>query len=183
MRAARLKHTRCQQPTREASQEPNRLAARRLAHSESPRCPSSCPACWRYGRQRGTADSTSGGRDRTHPFAPCSYLAADLWGRWKNRARGTTDETSPQSTPRRCRSRCGGRSRSRGKRRPGRFRSSRQRRCSQPGNSPCHTFIRCSPLGSSSSPHGNTCCVSPPRAANSHSASVGSRFSAQAQYA
>ncbi len=45
---------------------------------------------------------------------------------------------------------------------------------------PSQTFIRCSPPGSSSSPHGNTRCSRPPRAAYSHSASVGSRLPAQA---
>src|SRR6266540_2959156 len=51
------------------------------------------------------------------------------------------------------------------------------------GKSPCQTFILCSPPGSSSSPHGNAFALSPPRAANSHSASVGSLALAQAQYA
>ena len=47
--------------------------------------------------------------------------------------------------------------------------------CSRSGKLPCHTFMRCSPPGSSSSPHGNSLPSRPPRAAYSHSASVGSR--------
>jgi hypothetical protein len=43
--------------------------------------------------------------------------------------------------------------------------------------------MRCSPPGSSASPQGKWCCASPPRAANSHSASVGSRVPLQSQYA
>ena len=43
--------------------------------------------------------------------------------------------------------------------------------------------MRCSPPGSSSSPQGKTAPSSPPRAAYSHSASVGSRLPAQAQKA
>ena len=50
------------------------------------------------------------------------------------------------------------------------------------GKTPCQTFIRCSPPGSSSAPHGNGFPLNPPRAAYSHSASVGSRSPAQAQY-
>ena len=66
---------------------------------------------------------------------------------------------------------------------PARSPRSRRRRCSAAGKSPCQTFILCSPPGSSSSPQGYAFPSSPPRAANSHSASVGSRAPAQAQYA
>jgi hypothetical protein len=42
---------------------------------------------------------------------------------------------------------------------------------------------RCFPSGVNSDPHGYVCCANPPRAANSHSASVGNRFPAHAAYA
>ena len=51
------------------------------------------------------------------------------------------------------------------------------------GNAPWKTFMRCSPPGSSSAPHGERLPSRPPRAAYSHSASVGSRPPAHAQYA
>ena len=51
------------------------------------------------------------------------------------------------------------------------------------GKVPCQTFIRCSPAGSRSSPQGNGEPTSPPRAACSHSASVGSRPPHHAAYA
>src|SRR5690606_37606392 len=51
------------------------------------------------------------------------------------------------------------------------------------GNFPCHTFIWCLPPGLRSFPHGKWNPVLPPRAANSHSASVGSRVSLQSQKA
>ena len=43
------------------------------------------------------------------------------------------------------------------------------------GKVPCQMLQRCSPPGVSSSPHGKRRCSSPPRAAYSHSASVGRR--------
>src|SRR5579871_414850 len=51
------------------------------------------------------------------------------------------------------------------------------------GNSPCQMLQRCLPRGVSSSPHGNLARSRPPRAARSHSASVGSRLPAQLAYA
>ena len=48
------------------------------------------------------------------------------------------------------------------------------------GNSPCQVFAIAFPFGMSSSPQANSAPSSPPRAANSHSASVGSSFPAQA---
>ena len=51
------------------------------------------------------------------------------------------------------------------------------------GKVPWNTFIMCAPSGSSSSPHGNTMPRRPPRAANSHSASVGRRVPLHAQNA
>ena len=48
------------------------------------------------------------------------------------------------------------------------------------GKSPCQTLLICRPSGVNSSPQGKSACSSPPRAANSHSASVGRRLPAQA---
>ena len=42
------------------------------------------------------------------------------------------------------------------------------------GNSPCHVLAMCRPRGANSSPHAYSTPSRPPRAANSHSASVGS---------
>ena len=67
--------------------------------------------------------------------------------------------------------------------RPARCRRKPSARVFWAGKSPCQTFMRCSPPGSSSSPHGNALASSPPRAARSHSASVGSRVAAHALYA
>ena len=47
------------------------------------------------------------------------------------------------------------------------------------GNSPCQELAIALPSGKCSSPHANTAPSRPPRAANSHSASVGSSFPAQ----
>ena len=83
--------------------------------------------------------------------------------------------TNRSTTPTRCRSCCRGRSHSVDSCPPAPYRPSRPWPSSPQGNVPWNTFIRCSPLGSSSSPHGNTGDSSPPAAAYSHSASVGRR--------
>ena len=64
------------------------------------------------------------------------------------------DRTSRRSTPRRCRSSGAGRSRWAGTRPPARCRRTRPPPCPAPGSVPWKTFMRCSPPGSSSSPHG-----------------------------
>ena len=51
------------------------------------------------------------------------------------------------------------------------------------GNRPCQTLHICFPLGVKELPHGYLCMDNPPRAAHSHSASVGNRFPAQLLYA
>jgi len=49
-----------------------------------------------------------------------------------------------------------------------------------PGNSPCQVFAITFPRGNGSSPQVKTAPSRPPRAANSHSASVGSSLPTQA---
>ena len=92
---------------------------------------------------------------------------------WSRCQRGRT--SGPRSTPTRCRSCCRGRSRWAGTRRPARCRRTRPPRCCRPGTAPGTRSSGARRRASSSSPHGKRCCSSPPRAAYSHSASVGSR--------
>src|SRR4030095_14977545 len=58
---------------------------------------------------------------------------------------------------------------------------SRSRFCQ--GNSPCHELTIAFPSGNSSSPHVNVAPSNPPRAARSHSGSVGNSFPAHRTYA
>ena len=88
--------------------------------------------------------------------------------------------TSRRTTPRRCPPCCTGRSRSARRRRPGRCPRSRPRRCSSWGSAPARCCSGARRPGSARRPTGSGACSSPPRAAYSHSASVGSRLPAQA---
>ena len=81
--------------------------------------------------------------------------------------------TSRWSTPRHCRSCRGRRSRSAETPSPARCARSRRRRRFWRGNSPCQVLAMCLPPGVNSSPQAYSAPSSPPRAANSHSASVG----------
>ena len=81
--------------------------------------------------------------------------------------------TSRPSIPRHCRSCREGRSRSAETPSPARCARSRPRSDCAAGNSPCQVLAMCMPPGVNSSPHANSAPSSPPRAANSHSASVG----------
>ena len=89
--------------------------------------------------------------------------------------------TSPWSTPTRCRSCRRGRIRWVETSSPETCARSRRRQMFCHGNSPCQVLAMCRPSGANSSPQANSAPSRPPRAANSHSASVGSSLPAHAR--
>ena len=118
---------------------------------------------------------------------PATRLASASHARVARRAAGRRrgvgvpgGEEVATSTPRRCRSCRTGRSRWAGTRRPARCRRSRPARGSATGTRPARCWPSGARPGANSSPHANTAPSRPPRAARSHSASVGSALPAHA---
>ena len=116
-------------------------------------CRWSCRGCWRCGPRRGSGGSTRRDRGRSRRASPVrarcrsgGVEAGAVGSRW--------DRTSPRTIPTRCRSCCIGRSRWAG-RVDRRGAGEAVGRGVVVGNVPWKTFIRCSPSGSRSSPHGN----------------------------
>ena len=127
--------------------------------SESPRCPSSCRACWHCVRRSDTADSTNDGRDRTRPFC-LAVPRGGPWGSMDESARETM-KTSRPSTP----DVAGGvvepGTRSRGTRRP--TGSVVAVSAGVRTRVPCQTFIRCRRWAQFVAPREHLRCASPPR--------------------
>ena len=124
---------------------------------------------------------------RAQVRAALDHPARDVLARRAGRAAralgGVRGSPPWSSTPRRCRSRRAGRSRWAGTCRPATCPAypSLIRFCH--GNSPCQVLAIIVPSGANSSPQANTAPSSPPRAAHSHSASVGSALPAHSAYA
>ena len=144
---------------------------------------SSCPPRCRSGPTPGTDGSTRRGTGTTRPAAPSVEPDGGPPGiHLRGGARSSRRRTSPRTTPTRCRS--SWQAEAVGREGVDRGRARVAVRCGVPaGEPPWNTFIRCSPPGSSSSPQGNAVPAAPPRAAYSHSASVGRRVPDHAQYA
>ncbi len=159
---------------------PKLFAFRRRVRSGSRRCRWSCRACSSGVPLRDSDDSTSRDTDTSHPFVPDAYRSADredcscypCGGRWRGASR--------QSTPKRCpsyeKTKSVRRESVHGRRI---IVAVRARVCLREASLPdIHSVF---PSGSRSSPQGKALPSRPPRAAYSHSASVGSRLPAQPQ--
>ena len=151
---------------------------------------SRCRPAGRGARPGGSGGSSSARTDASRPSAPCAESGSPAGGivapASRRAARVLRDAAGlggigrmlrrvpvASSTPRHCRSCRGGRSRSAERLSPARCARSRPRAGSGCGNSPCQVFAICRPPGANSSPQAYSASSSPPRAANSHSASVG----------
>ena len=131
------------------------------------------------GQSRGTGCSTSRGtgtsrRECTRRVPPGGPGGSSRAARPRRRAH----RTSRHTTPRRCRSCCRGRRRSAGTHMTGAVPTYPSAPLFAVGKRPWKTFIRCSPPGLEFVAPGKRLPARPPRAAYSHSASVGRRLPA-----